>query len=477
MSASGLIALLPIIIIAAASVILIAVTAFYREHKVIVLLTLAGLASALFSICVFRPGPRIVTPLIIIDGYSLFYMGLIFSAAIAVTLLSYDHNKLREGSHNEYYILLLLAVLGSAVLAASNHFASFFLGLEILSVSLYSLIAYRRESPRGNEAGIKYLILAGVSSSFLLLGMALIYSEAGTMELQGIAEKSAEAGAGIVMTAGFALIAAGAGFKLAVAPFHMWTPDVYEGAPAPVSAFVASVSKGAVFALLFRYFTHSDIRSYATLFLIVTIISAASMSVGNILALFQSNIKRVLAYSSIAHIGYLSALFLAGGEAAAVAVGYYLTAYFITIIGAFGVVAVLAGKDGEMESVEDYRGLSERSPLLSGAFTLMLLSLAGMPVTAGFIGKFYLISAGAGSALWFLMLMLALNSAIGIFYYLRIVAVLYARPSEKDMLSPIPGLSLAGGFVIIALTFFLVWFGLYPPHLIRLIQMTISSLS
>ncbi len=478
MNAGDFFVLLPVLVMAAAPVVVMMTAAFTKgrmRHATAVLLSLAGLAIAFAMLLVVSPAaPRQVTPLIILDSYAVFYMGLIFASSFVVTILSYSYLEGRDGSHHEYYILLLLATLGSAVLVAGSHFASFFLGLEILSISLYSLIAYVRVSERSNEAGIKYLVLAAASSSFLLFGMALVYAQFGTMEFAGIARKSADAAAHTpLLSAGLVMIIIGAGFKLALVPFHMWTPDVYEGAPAPVSAFIASVSKGAMFALLLRYFTLVDIRAYGPLFMIFTVIAIASMFTGNLLALFQNNIKRVLAYSSIAHLGYLLVAFLAGGALAITAVSYYLISYFVTILGAFGIITVLSGKERDADTLEEYRGLALRRPWIAGVFTAMLLSLAGIPLTAGFIGKFYVVTAGVGSALWLLVIVLAVNSAISLFYYLRIVVALYAHTAGEEAA---PRLSLAGGIVMAVLTLLLLWLGVYPSPFIRIIQTTVAGL-
>lgn len=476
MSAEELTGLLPFIIIALTATGVMVSIAFYRKHEAAFGLTLTGLAAAFASVFpALSLAPLEATPLLLLDSFSIFIIGLIIASTFAVVLLSYGYNKGRGERSEEYYVLTLLAALGAMVLAGSSHFASFFLGLEVLSVSLYALIAYVRTSVKGNEAGIKYLILAGASSAFLLFGMALVYAKTGTMEFAAMAERST-GGAEILLLAGLGMIIVGAGFKLAVVPFHMWTPDIYEGAPAPVSAFIATVSKGAMFALLLRFFILIDVRSNLLLFLVFTAIAIASMTAGNFLALFQNNIKRVLAYSSIAHLGYLLVAFLASGALAATAVGFYLVAYFITILGAFGIVTVLSGKDGDRELLDDYRGLAWEHPWLAGAFTAMLLSLAGIPLTVGFIGKFYLVTAGVNSALWLLVLVLALNSALSIYYYLRIVSALYTSPAEEKIIETVPKLPLAGGFVMAVLTLLLVWFGVYPSPLIRLIEITFASL-
>jgi NADH-quinone oxidoreductase subunit N len=277
---------------------------------------------------------------------------------------------------------------------------------------------------------------------------------------------------------GVALIVTGIGFKLALVPFHMWTPDVYEGAPAPVTAFVATVSKGAMFALLLRYFNQSGFsHGLAPLVLVFSIIAIASMVTGNLLALLQNNVKRILAYSSIAHMGYLLVAFQVGGPMGASAAIFYLVAYFVMTLGAFGVVTVLSERERDADLLEDYRGLFWRRPALALVFTAMLLSLAGIPLTAGFLGKFYLIAAGASVGAWALILILVITSAIGLFYYLRIVVTLYAQPAGSDRAhEPIPRRAPAATLVLAALTVILIWLGVYPAPLLVEIRAAISRI-
>lgn len=444
--------------------------AFYRSHKLTVILTLSGFALSAASLssisCLI---PRMVTPLLIIDHYALFYIGLILMASFAVAALAYSYLEIHQGHREEFYLLLIIAALGCSVLAAAAHFASFFLGIELLSVSLYALAAYLRHSDRGVEAGVKYLILAALSSAFILFGMALVYAETGSMEFSRIAALSAGAGVhGLILPTGLSMLLVGLGFKLAVVPFHLWTPDVYEGAPAPVTAFIATVSKGAVFALTLRWFTMIDIHAHAPLFALFTIIAVASMFAGNLLALFQTNVKRILAYSSISHLGYLLVTVLASGAMAANAAAFYLTAYFITTLGAFGVVTMLSGKDRDADAMDDYQGLAWKRPWLAGVFTAMLFSLAGLPLTAGFVGKFYIVAAGAGSALWLVVVIMIINSVIGLFYYLRIIVALFSRAENEE--SAMNGLSLSGSAVLALLTIMLVWLGVYPGPMIEIIR-------
>ena len=410
-----------------------------------------------------------------IDGYALFYMGLILAAGMGFVLLAYGYFQDYDGRPEELYILMLIATLGAAVLAASSHLVSLFLGLELLSVSLYGMISYLHTRPLPVEAGVKYLVLAAASAAFLLFGMALVYFVAGSMVFTRIAAALPRAGAAArwLLWPGMALMITGFGFKLAVVPFHLWTPDVYEGAPAPVTAFVATVSKGAMFAVLLRYFYVSGAHGYWPIFVVFNVIAFASMFAGNVLALLQTNVKRILAYSSIAHLGYLLVAFQAAGILGAQAVTVYLVAYFVTTLGAFGVVTIVSGSIREADSVEDYRGLFWRRPILAGAFTLMLLSLAGIPVTAGFIGKFYLVAAAASASLWALVVTLVVTSAVGLVYYLRIVAMMYERspvPAAQPALLP------AGGFALLVLTALLVWFGIFPGSLLAAVRQAVAGL-
>jgi len=492
MTAQSLSTLFPYIILAGTAVAVMLLIAFVRNHGAAAFTTVAGMALTLVTLPIARESAsRQVTPLLRIDDFALFYSGLIVSAGLVVAVLSYTYLKSRGNRNEEYYVLLLCATLGAALLTASTHFASLFLSLEILSVSLYAMIAYPRTQANSIEAAVKYLVLAAGSAAFLLFGMALVYAELGTMDFARIAvvRNSLDQFENLILLAGMALMTAGIGFKLALAPFHWWTPDVYEGAPAPVTAFVATVSKGAMFAVLLRFFTQVDVHSYPPVFALFCVISVASMFVGNLLALLQDNVKRILAYSSIAHLGYLLVAFLASGPLAATAAAFYLVSYFLTTLGAFGIVTLMSSDKGlqplvlfdaerEADSIEDYRGLFWRRPWIATLFTTVLLSLAGIPLTAGFVGKFYILAAGEASARWIPVFMLVLNSAIGLFYYLRIVVAMCAPAPESTerargaLQTPLP---LLGGAAVSAVTLALVWFGVYPAPLIRLVESLVTS--
>src|SRR5499426_461838 len=353
MNAADIVALLPLLVIAGTSVVVMFGIAFKRNHALAFGLTLLGLTAAFVSIYPAASiAPRQVTSLLLVDRYALFYMGLIIASAAAVAALSYQYFESHDGHSEELYLLLLIATLGCMVLVASSHFVSFLLGLEILSISLYAMVAYVKDRKLALEAGIKYLILASASAAFLLFGMALIYAEVGTMEFSRIRELSLNGSGFALLLPGIVLTVTGIGFKLGVVPFHLWTPDVYEGAPAPVAAFVATTSKSAMVALLLRYFYLSGALQYRAVFFVFAIIAIASMCAGNLLALQQTNVKRILAYSSIAHFGYILVAFLAAGTMAIEAVSFYVTAYTVTILVAFEIVTVLSSAVGDADELD-----------------------------------------------------------------------------------------------------------------------------
>ena len=473
--------LMPLLILVMASLIIMLVISVQRYHKIIYLITLISFIAAFASLFELRNTEVYhISPMFVIDRFALFYMGMILLASLVVSMLSYAYFEQREERKEEYYILLILATLGACVLVISKHFTGLFLGLEVLSVALYGLVAYLRLRERSDEAGIKYLILAAMSSAFLLFGMALIYAATGSMgfyEIGVYLQASSMHQMPLILLTGFGLMIVGVGFKLGIVPFHMWTPDVYEGAPAPVTAFIATVSKGGMMALLIRFFMQTDGFSYPSLVIIFTVVAIASMFVGNILALMQRNVKRILAYSSIAHLGYLLVAFLAGNALGVEAVTFYLVAYFITTLGAFGVITLLSDEERDAELLDDYRGLLWRRPWTAAAFTAMLLSLAGIPLTAGFVGKFYLLAAGVRTELWLLVVMLALNSVIGLYYYIKIIAVMFQQTNagrERQALHP--SAYMVSGATIAILALLLVYVGVYPTGLVNMIQGLVVSL-
>lgn len=472
MSIRDLFALLPMLLIAAFAVVTLLAISVKRHHGFSALLTLIGLVLSLLSaalLFVIQNSPRQVTPLLLIDRFGLFYSCLmIFATAV---IASFSHGYLRGMAviREEFYVLLLIACFGSLILCFSSHFASLFLGLEALTVSLYGMIGYLRERVRSVEAGVKYLILAAVSSAFALFGMALMYAVAGSLEFGAIVARLGQSpGPDTLFAVGAGMVVVGIGFKLAVVPFQLWTPDVYEGAPLPAAAFMATVSKGAVFAAAIRFAAALELLSLPGVLLILSTLAVASMFAGTLLALLQQNVKRVMAYSSIAHLGYLLVPLIASGTLALTASAVYLSAYFITALCAFGVMTIVSGPDRDADALDEYRGLAWRSPWLAAALAASLFSLAGLPLTAGFIGKFTLVAAGAEQARWALVLSLVVSSVIGLFFYLRIISVLFQTPGRSTPADQV--VPLLGGSMLALLILALVWYGIVPGPLISLIE-------
>ena len=470
-----LLALLPILIVSATIVAVMLAIAFKRHHRMNATLAVIGgnvATVAMIWLFFFQEGAQQVTPLLVVDKYALLYMVMMAITTLATATLSHAYLEGFQGEKEELYLLLALSVLGGRTLACATHFASLFIGLELLSVPLYAMIAYPVKKRRSLEGGLKYLVLSAVASAFILFGIALIYSQAGSLAFREVGAFFA-AGDNAIALLGGGLLLVGIAFKLSLVPFHLWTPDVYEGAPAPVASYLASASKVAVFAVLMRYFVEAGGYRQVQLVEVLSALAFASMLIGNLLALRQNNIKRLLAYSSIAHFGYCLVGLLAGGPLAIEAVGIYLLTYVVTTLGAFGVVALTSSPMGERDAdlIYDYRGLFWRRPYLASILTVMLLSLAGIPATAGFIGKFYVIAAGVGAQSWWLLGALIVGSAIGLYYYLRVLISLYLPDPEKARFSaPLDWAQRTGGMVMLLLAILMLVLGVFPQPFIELIQ-------
>jgi len=476
MNSNQLAALAPIITLTIATIAVMLTIAIRRNFVLASSVTAGGILTSLLALCIaWRESPIQATSLIRVDNYALFLMALLLLAGLAVLGFCYDYFKNREGDNEELLLLLLTALLGASVLVSSSHFAAFFLGLETLSISLFTLIGYPLNREHPLEAAIKYLILSGVSSAFLLMGMAFIYAQSGELTFSGIGHFIASQPAmNPMILSGIILIVAGLGFKLSLVPFHLWTPDVYEGAPAPITAFIATVSKGAVFVLLLRFFISSGSYANTSLLNVFSVIAVLSILAGNLLALLQNNVKHLLAYSSIAHVGYLLVAFIASGSIAPAlaveSVTFYLVTYFITMIGALGVVSVLSTPQIEASDIAIYSGMFWRRPWLAGAFTLMLLSLAGIPLTAGFIGKFYIFTSGADARLWGLLAAIIVGSGLGLYYYLKIIVIMSMNVEATVIKSEEFSREWISSSILATLSLLIIWLGIYPTQIVNLLQ-------
>lgn len=474
------IALLPLLITGATAIAVMLAIAWRRNHGLSFVVTSVGLTLALLSIVpALRVGALDVTPLLRLDAFAYFYSAVVLVATLACVTLA--HAYLGEkagadgfpGNREELYLLMTLSAAGGLVLVSAQHLAGFFIGLELLSVPVYGLVAYAFFNKRSLEAGIKYMVLSAAASAFLLFGMALLYAESGSLSFAGIGASLAAQGSSVLVQAGIGMMLIGLGFKLSLAPFHLWTPDVYEGAPAPVATFLATVSKVAVFAVLLRLYQLSPATSGGWLNDALSLIAVASILIGNLLALNQSNLKRLLGYSSIAHFGYLLVALIASKGLAVEAIGVYLVTYVLTTLGAFGVITLMSspfqGRDAD--ALYEYRGLFWRRPYLTAVLTVMMLSLAGIPLTAGFIGKFYVIASGVESQLWWLLGALIIGSAVGLFYYLRVMVTLYlVEPGIRRHDAPINWGQRAGGVMLLAIAVLAFFLGVYPQPLLELVQ-------
>lgn len=473
MSAAEVWALAPYLALAGGIVLLLLAVAALRSHRLAFWGAIATLAiPLLFVPSALGGGTQIVDTVLEIDGYALFFFVLFSLAAIATAVLSARYLGSRATHRQEFYLLLTTATLGAAVTAGASHFATFLMGLEVLSISLYAMIAYPEEGHPPLEAAAKYLVLSGAASSTMLFGMALIYTASGSLTFDAPGDSAA--GEHNVLVLGQAMLLVGVFFKLSLVPFHMWTPDVYQGAPAPVTGFVATVSKGAVFAVLLRYAIDADLLSSPAVGIVIAIIAVLSMVVGNILALLQTNLKRLLAYSSIAHLGYLMIALVVAGTAAGRALGvesglFYVAGYFLMTLAAFGVVTVLSNETEDADQVSGYEGLLWRRPVIAAVLAAAALALAGIPLTVGFFAKFYLVAAGVGNAAWGLVWALIVGSAIGIYYYLRIVFAMTKRPDD-DRQHEVRRISWEGLLTIGVLGLLVVALGVYPTPAIELIR-------
>ncbi|MDG9976583.1 NADH-quinone oxidoreductase subunit NuoN [Ectopseudomonas oleovorans] len=473
-----LIALLPLLVTSLTAIVVMLAIAAKRNHALTFILSVVGLNLALLSLIpALEVAPLEVTPLLLIDTFACYYMALVLAASLAcVTLihayLGGESGKGYPGNREELYLLVLLSAAGGLVLVSAQHLAGLFIGLELLSVPTYGMIAYAFFNKRSLEAGIKYMVLSAAGSAFLLFGMALLYAESGNLAFADIGASLARESSQLVQI-GIGMMLIGLAFKLSLVPFHLWTPDVYEGAPAPVAAFLATASKVAVFAVLLRLYQISPAMSGGWLSELLTLIAIASILFGNLLALLQNNLKRLLGYSSIAHFGYLLVALIASKGLAVEAVGVYLATYVLTSLGAFGVITLMStpysGRDAD--ALYEYRGLFWRRPYLTAVLTVMMLSLAGIPLTAGFIGKFYVIAAGVEAQLWWLLGAMVLGSAIGVFYYLRVMVTLFMRePNMHRHDAPFDWGQRAGGIMLLVVALLAFIIGVYPQPLLELVQ-------
>ncbi|ORM57270.1 NADH-quinone oxidoreductase subunit NuoN [Pantoea rodasii] len=475
-----LIALLPLLIVGLTVVVVMLSIAWRRNHFVNATLTVIGLNVALFSLWfVGHVGAMDVTPLLRVDGYSMFYTALVLLASLATCTFAYPWLAGFPDNKDEFYLLVLIAALGGIVLASANHLAALFIGIELLSLPLFGLIGYAFRQKRSLEAALKYMILSAAASSFLIFGIALIYADSGSLSFVQLGKSLNDSMMHQpLLLVGLGMMIIGLGFKLSLVPFHLWTPDVYQGAPAPVSTFLATASKIAIFGVVMRLFLYAPVTDSEAVRTVLGVIAFVSILFGNLMAISQSNIKRLLGYSSIAHLGYLlvSLIAVKTHQLSLETAGVYLAGYLFSSLGAFGVVSLMSSpyRGPDADTLYSYRGLFWHRPILSAVMTVMMLSLAGIPMTLGFIGKFYVIASGVNAHLWWLTAAVVAGSAIGLYYYLRVTVSLYLSPPElhtRDRDTPANWAFTAGGVVVLISAILVLLLGVYPQPLISLVQM------
>ncbi|MDX7987280.1 NADH-quinone oxidoreductase subunit NuoN [Xenorhabdus sp. 12] len=478
-----LIALLPLLIVGLTVVVVMLSIAWRRDHFTNVTLTVIGLNLALFSLYfVGQQEPMDVTPLLHVDRFAMFYTALVLVASLATTTFAYSWLENYPDNKEEFYLLVLIAAVGGILLSAANHMASLFVGIELLTLPLFGLVGYAYRQRRSLEASIKYMLLSAAASSFLLFGIALLYAESGSLSFVALGKSLSDSKLyEPLILAGLGMMLVGLGFKLSLVPFQLWTPDVYQGAPAPVSTFLATASKVAIFAVVMRLFLAAPVTDSETLRIVLAVIAIASILFGNLLALTQTNIKRLLGYSSISHFGYLLVVLVAikGHALAEETAGVYLVGYLLASIGAFGVVSLMSSpyRGPDADSLFSYRGLFWHKPILSAVMTIMMLSLAGIPLTFGFIGKFYVIATGVNAQLWWLTGAVVLGSAIGLYYYLRVMVSLYLpAPKALNRDTPHNWAFTAGGIVVLLTGLLVLLLGVWPQPLIEIVQQAKSVL-
>jgi NADH-quinone oxidoreductase subunit N len=471
-------ALSPLLVLAIGATVLMLQIAWVRDARLTAVLAALIMAlAALSSGFAQQVAPLQVTPLLMADRFAFVFCTLFCLAGAVTALLSSDYVRHHGDEPEEFFLLLVLATMGACVLAYAVHVASLILGLELLSVSLYALIAYPNKSILPLEAAAKYLVLSGAASATSLFGFALLYAATGTLEFATLGQLlgTSSSSQGLLLAAAV-MTFAGLAFKLSLVPFHLWTPDVYDGAPAPVTGFLASVAKGAVFIVLLRLFLDADLFRYRILVEVTGLLAIFSMLAGNLLALLQTNIKRMLAYSSIAHVGYLMIVFMVCLEAAnrALAVEaamYYLIAYTATTIAAFGLLTLICADDADRENIQlqQISGLFWRQPLLACLMLVALLSLAGIPLTAGFIAKFYLVSAAVAGHNGVQLFTLVMGRSLGIYYYLRVIYYMTRRPEEHGATEEVSS-GWRGRTLSLALIAGILWLGIAPESLMHYLR-------
>ncbi len=475
LSASDFYYILPeIVLTAGALIVLIADVLLPRGSRALTWVATAALGATALALLPFGATQVEVSGgLLAVDRFALFFKVIFLIAALMTVLMSAKYLEVEGVSPGEYYFLILCSTLGMMIMAGAIDLITAFIGLETMAVAFYILAGFIKPNQRSNEAAVKYFLLGAFSLGILLYGMSMLYGLSGTTHLRAMALVFTGQERDLRLVLAVILIVAGMGFKIAAVPFHMWAPDVYEGAPTPVTAFLSVGSKAASFAMLIRIFLEGLPSMNADWRLLFEVLAIITMTVGNVAALTQSNLKRMLAYSSIAHAGYLLMGVVAGTSRGVAAMLVYLMVYAFMQLGAFAVIVLMRRKDAMGDELKDLSGLYLRHPLAAFAMLMFMLSLGGIPPTAGFMGKLWLFGAAIDSGYYTLAIIGVLNSAVSLYYYIRVVVFMYLK-KETTGSEPVstPTLTLTLGAAVLAT----IVLGLYPRLLFEAAEASARSL-
>jgi len=435
-------------------------------QRLLGLIALVGTLAALGATWFMAQAPGLAFwNMVQVDGFSVFFHVLIIAIAAVVILSSYEYMAVQRIRAGEYYALILFGAVGMALMSSAIELVLIFIALEISSISSYVLAGFRRNEASSAESSLKYFLLGSFATAFFLYGVALMFGATGSTNIDQIGRTLVTGPIPLLAFVAVAFMFVGLGFKVAAAPFHIWTPDVYEGAPAPVVGFMSTAPKAAAFAVLLRVVFVVNVHD---IFWVIWISAALSMTLGNLGALVQSNVKRLLAYSSIAHAGYLLMAFAATPALGTSAAMFYTAAYAAMNLGAFAVVSHFANSGERYVTLEDYEGLGRSSPLLAATLTIFLLSLIGIPMTGGFFAKFYVFSAAVKANLIWLTIIGVLNSGVGAYYYLRIIVMMYMRESRKEV--PVTRVPIPLGLALAACLAATLYLGIFPNSVLQYAQ-------
>lgn len=458
------------LLLAGGGIILFAIGALTRRrsYSLLYVLSLGWMVAAGLCAIMAADGPGVFLRMLDVSGYARFFNVLLAGITVVALLFTHRHQQLRQVAGDEFFGLMLFAALGMSLVAGATHWLMFFLGFELLSIAFYVLIAVCKDDPYGSEAGLKYLVMGMTASGFLAFGMAILYAVTGTLDISEslmAVGKSEQSSCGLLA---LGLILVAVGFKVSLVPFHLWTPDVYQGAPTPVTAFLSTGSKLAVFAGLLRLVKVMPDRLWEDCMPVLWVLAAATMVVGDVTALVQTRLKRLLAYSSIAQMGYVLMGLLAVRGEGGPAVVFYFATYVLAELGAFGVIATLNGEQGkDLDNLGDYRGIGYSHSGQAFVLTVCLLSLAGIPPTAGFISKFLVFEAVLGAGYVFLDIIAILTVIVSVYIYLKVLVILYMQPAEQPLITT--GFGFAAHFGLAVVATGTLWLGLSPSALLSLI--------